>query len=155
MYIYTKKGCRGSEHSEPLLALTTFEQPQKPQNTAQSSSKPLLALQRQLPDHSAQLDAKQLVPRKNPPEICHVRSHFSGSFLTSQHRSSPLGAVELCSERLMETQTRVSSFRARIRLKSDMLGASFRVIFWPRGTARTHSEPFNFARNGSWKLRRA
>ena len=62
----------------------------RPQNTAQSSSKPLLALQWQLPDYSAQLDENQLVPRKNPPQICHVRSHFSGSFLPSRHSSSPL-----------------------------------------------------------------
>ncbi len=92
---------------------------------------------------------------KNPPEICHVRNLFSGSFLTSQHRSNPLGAVQLCSERLMETQTRVSSFRSRTRLKSDMSGASFRVLFWPSGTARTRSELFDFARNGAWQLRRA
>ncbi len=71
------------------VALGTAPSP-RPQNTAQSSSKPLLALQRQLPDHSAQLDAKQLVPSKNPPQICHVRSHFSGSFLPSRHSSSPL-----------------------------------------------------------------
>ena len=84
-----------SRHSSSPSVGTTFEQPQKPQNTAQSSSKPLWALPAQLPDHSAQLDAKQLVPRKNPPEICHVRSYFSGSFLTSRHRSNPLGAAQL------------------------------------------------------------
>jgi len=32
--------------------------------------------------------------------------------------------------------SRVSSFRARTRLKTDMSGASFRVLFWPRGIAR-------------------
>ena len=93
--------------------------------------------------------------RKNPPEICHVRNLFLSSSLTSLHRSNPLGAVQLCSERLMESQMRVSSFRARTRLKSDMSGASFRVLFWPRSTARTRSEPFNCALNGSWQLRGA
>ncbi len=69
--------------------------PSDTQNTAQGSSKPLWALPAQFPDHSAQLDAKQLVPRKNPPEIRQVRSHFAGSFLTSRHRSNPLGAAQL------------------------------------------------------------
>ncbi len=55
----------------------------------------------------------------------------------------------------MAAQTRSNSFRARTRLKSVMSGASFRIPFWPRSTARTRSELFNFARNGSWQLRRA
>ena len=50
-------------------------------------------------------DAQQFVPSKNPPEICHVGSLFSGSSLASQHRSKPLGSVQHCSERLMATHT--------------------------------------------------
>jgi len=80
-------------------------------------------------------DARKLVLTKNPPEICRVGSLFSGSFLASRQRSNPLGAIQLCSERLMATQRRVSSFRARTRLISVMPEASFRVLFWPRGTA--------------------
>ena len=88
MYIYLYKK-RMSGFRALGAAFGTAPSP-RPQNAAQSSSEPLLALQRQLPDHSAQLDAKQLVPRKNPPQICHVRSHFSGSFLPSRHSSRPL-----------------------------------------------------------------
>ena len=76
-------------------------------------------------------DARKLVLTKNPPEICRVGSLFSGSFLASRQRSNPLGAIQLCSERLMATQRRVSSFRARTRLISVIPEASFRISFLP------------------------
>ncbi len=88
-------------------------------------------------------DAQQFVPSKNPPEICHVGSLFSGSSLASQHRSKPLGSVQHCSERLMATHTAQSHYLAYLRhflaccLKTSVRTAQNRRL----GTAKHCSGP--------------